>query len=302
METLSVTTAAVAAPLDLQARMLAVVDGMDVNSETKRKYAKRVSHISSAIERYIATNVQPADWMSTYRRELEGECKTASTAAAYFAAASAIMKRLHALGALPFDITAGVRGVQIERGHKRTGVTRAEAECIKTALATADTRTRAIFALLLLHGLRQIEVVRLDVEDFDEANNLLFVQGKGRTDKEPILLNPAAAAALSAHIKAARITEGAIFRSIDRANAGSRLTTRSVARIVKAVFNTCNINRTPHGLRHLFVTVLLEALNGDVLKVQRWSRHRSTAMLEVYNDERNTAKTAPAVFQALGGI
>ena len=295
-------TNAIAPAVDLEGRMMAIIEGMDVADATRRKYSKRVPHLASAISRYVAAGIQPADWMATYRRELEAAHGSASTAAAYYAAATAIMKRLHALGALPADITAGVRGVQTNRGHKRAGVSQTEAARIKEALAGADARTRAIFALLLLQGMRQIEVARLDVEDFDEAGGRLLVQGKGRTDKEVVLLNPAATAALAAHLAASGISEGAMFRSIDRANAGSRLTTRSIARIVKATFAVADVDRTPHGLRHLFVTSLLEALNGDVLRVQRWSRHRSTAMLEVYNDERCTSKTAPAVFAAMGAF
>ena len=286
---------------NLTNRLTEVVRGLDVSVETRRKYLARVPHISSFIQGQMAAGVPAANWLTNYKAALLSEY-SAATAAAYFAAARAVFTRLHTLGVTPTNLTSGVKGIKTDRGHKRSGVTRPEADRLKLALNGADTRTKAIVALLLLQGLRQIEVSRLDVADFDAANGTLLVQGKGRDAKTLVYLNPAATEALTAYLTAAGHTTGALFRSVDRNTKGSRLTTRSIRRIVKAVFGEADIDKTVHGLRHHFVTVLLEALGGDVIRVQQWTRHRSLDMLTVYNDELNTLKTAPLVFAALGSI
>ena len=42
----------------------------------------------------------------------------------------------------------------------------------------------------------------------------------------------------------------------------------------------------PHGLRHAAITEALDATGGDVRAVQRFSRHRSLATLQLYDDSR----------------
>jgi integrase len=62
-------------------------------------------------------------------------------------------------------------------------------EKIMTAVSempkTKDSiRLKAILSLLALQGLRQVEIVRLDVKDLDLVSKTAFVLGKGRDDKE----------------------------------------------------------------------------------------------------------------------
>ena len=286
---------------NIQSQLEAVIAGMDISPETRRKYAARAEHIAAFIGSQMAAGVPAVDWLPSYKRELLSSY-SAATAAVYFAAARAVFKRLYTLGLTPSDLTGGVKGVKTSRGHKRAGVSKEEVSRLKSVLTGADPRTRAIIALLLLQGLRQIEVSRLNVTDVNLTDGTLLVQGKGRDDKTVVNLNPATVEALRVYLKGVDYTGGPLFRSVDRAHRGSRLTTRSIRRITKSVFAIADINKAVHGLRHYFVTTLLEALQGDVVKVQQWSRHATLDMLVIYNDEINTLKTAPAVFAALGAL
>ena len=42
----------------------------------------------------------------------------------------------------------------------------------------------------------------------------------------------------------------------------------------------------PHGLRHTAVTTALDATNGDVRSVRRFSRHADIGTVLIYDDER----------------
>ncbi len=53
-----------------------------------------------------------------------------------------------------------------------------------------DYRLRTILALLILQGLRQIEIVRLNVNDIDLDAKTMMIHGKGRDDYELIDLHP----------------------------------------------------------------------------------------------------------------
>ena len=43
----------------------------------------------------------------------------------------------------------------------------------------------------------------------------------------------------------------------------------------------------PHGLRHAAITAALDATNGDVRRVQRFSRHADARTLLIYDDARS---------------
>jgi len=50
-------------------------------------------------------------------------------------------------------------------------------------------RLKAILSLLALQGLREIEIIRLDVKDIDYPSRVAHVRGKGHDDKEPVSLH-----------------------------------------------------------------------------------------------------------------
>ena len=72
-----------------------------------------------------------------------------------------------------------------------------------------------------------------------------------------------------------------------RAGKGRRLTGRSHHRIVKALGEAAGLGAVrPHGLRHAAITEALDATNGNVRAVQRFSRHRDLRVLNTYDDNR----------------
>jgi len=66
--------------------------------------------------------------------------------------------------------------------------------------------------LLALQGLRQIEAVRLNVEDLDLVNGLAWIQGKD--DKELIHLHPETVRGLRNYIREVKIGSGVLFKSL----------------------------------------------------------------------------------------
>jgi integrase/recombinase XerC len=44
---------------------------------------------------------------------------------------------------------------------------------------------------------------------------------------------------------------------------------------------------SPHRIRHSAITAALDATNGDVRKVQRFSRHKKLDTLMIYDDNRS---------------
>ncbi len=145
----------------------------------------------------------------------------------------------------------------------------------------AGLRDRALLELLYSCGLRAAECAGLDWTSIHEGLQVARVLGKG--SKERVV--PVGADALEAlrlyrngwdlprrDVKAVFLNAG-----------GSRLTTRSIGRIVEKHLKAAGIaaHATPHSLRHSFATHLLES-GADLRAIQEMLGHASIATTQRY--------------------
>lgn len=151
-------------------------------------------------------------------------------------------------------------------------------------------RDRAILELLYAAGLRVSELTGLDLADVDEKDQVVRVTGKGR--KERVVPYGAKAAEAMRQYWTVRerllhdnrgnttkTTPEAVFLNY----LGSRLTQRSVGRIVKKYVKLVNVNWDlhPHSLRHAFATHLL-ADGADLRAIQELLGHQSLSTTQKY--------------------
>lgn len=208
----------------------------------------------------------------------------------YLTVAKIYLKELHRLGYLAIDITVNIKNFKQSKKHKRTGLNEKEINKLLNNLSDKqDYRLRTILALLILQGLRQIEIVRLNVNDIDFESKTMMIHGKGRDDYELIDLHPHphTIEVLNKYLQATKKKSGALFTSDSNNSKNQRLTTRSLKQIVKNFLKVNNINKVVHGFRHFFTTKLIEELD-DLLIVQEFTRHKSLEMLQIYNDRIRT--------------
>lgn len=93
-----------------------------------------------------------------------------------------------------------------------------------------------------------------------------------------------------------------LFVAVDRAYAGNRLTGEGIAKFVKTMSKAAGITKkmSPHRLRHSSITAALEATNGNVVMVQKLSRHVKIETVMVYEDHRvNQQKTVTDLLAGL---
>jgi integrase/recombinase XerC len=148
-------------------------------------------------------------------------------------------------------------------------------------------RDRAILELLYASGLRVSELTGLNLADMDRKELMLRVRGKG--SKERII--PYGGKAEHA-LQAYGPTRDEILRkagsrgdpqAVFLNHLGTRLTPRSVARIVKKYVRMINVNWDlhPHSLRHAFATHLL-ADGADLRAIQELLGHSSLSTTQRY--------------------
>lgn len=149
-------------------------------------------------------------------------------------------------------------------------------------LAKPHVRNYAILRLFIDLGLRCCEVSDLNTEHINLARGEIWVLGKARSAREKLSLPAPTREALSAWLEQRGYHPGPLWRNRTQA----RLGTRGLYRIIREMGKKIGIKLWPHALRHTAITNALELTNGDVRKVQKFSRHRSLDMLMVYDDAR----------------
>lgn len=278
-----------------------VFRSIDISEETARDYGRRMDMFM----RHVGRGGVGYGTFVEFKRSLDArDDLSVATKNKYLACARMFLKELHRRGALPVDITANVRSFRQTRGHKVDGLDDADFESIRKTLSFLTISFRrhrlySILALLALNGLRQIEVVRMDYEDLDLIKKTAFIRGKGKYDKELIHLAPEAAAAIAEYLAATGIRSGPLFRSFsDRPS--DRLTTRTVNREIMWLFWKAGVKKTVHGIRHYYVTKLLDHM--DVRDVRKFSRHASLDTLLIYDDALELGRKARKVFSFLPKI
>jgi integrase/recombinase XerC len=170
-------------------------------------------------------------------------------------------------------------------------------DSITDEAATWPARDRAILEMLYGCGIRNAELVGLNLDDIQWANEAILVRGKGQKQRL-VPLGDAAAQALRAYLieRSARLAAGgednppttpALFLNLQLRGifngSQARLTTRSVGRIVKriAILRGLPSDVHPHTLRHAFGTHLLEE-GADLRAIQELLGHERLSTTQRY--------------------
>jgi integrase/recombinase XerC len=169
--------------------------------------------------------------------------------------------------------------------------------------ASWPARDAAILELLYGCGIRNAELVGLNLEDIHWANDAILIRGKGHKQRY-VPMGDAAVQALRAYMakrsallaaagKAGKNPTGigseppALFLNLRLRGLGktaqARLTTRSVGRIVKriAILRGLSAEVHPHTLRHAFGTHLLEE-GADLRAIQELLGHERLSTTQRY--------------------
>ena len=152
-------------------------------------------------------------------------------------------------------------------------------------LAAWAERDRLIFELLYGCGIRNSELIGIDLDDVRWSGEAILVRGKGRKERY-VPFGDAVKSALDAYVPA-RQQKLAERKQSTRAllinTRGTRLTTRSVGRIVKriAVAKGLSPDVHPHTLRHAFGTHMLEE-GADLRAIQEMLGHERLSTTQRY--------------------
>lgn len=210
------------------------------------------------------------------------------------AALKSLVRLGNQLGQCTFTLD-GIKGEKVVHYRDTTGI---KQNLYRQILLIPDRETVkgkrdfAILRLLWDNALRRGEIVQINLGDLQLEERKLAILGKGKgTQKQEITLSKATVMALEAWIMVRPKQKGQVqplFVALDRAHKGHRLTGTAIYQLVRKISKAAGISKvmSPHRIRHSGITAALDATNGDVRKVQKFSRHSDLNTLMIYDDNR----------------
>jgi integrase/recombinase XerC len=152
-------------------------------------------------------------------------------------------------------------------------------------VASFPERDRILFELLYGCGIRNSELIGINLDDIRLSSEVILIRGKGKKERY-VPFGDSVKAALASYLPV-RQQKLAERRKITKAllinQRGGRLTSRSVGRIIKkiAVAKGLSPDVHPHTLRHAFGTHMLEE-GADLRSIQEMLGHARLSTTQRY--------------------
>jgi integrase/recombinase XerC len=152
-------------------------------------------------------------------------------------------------------------------------------------IASFPERDRIILELLYGCGIRNSELVGINVDDIRLSAEAILIRGKGKKERY-VPFGDAVKSALAAYLPARQAVLSEFRKNTPALllnQRGGRLTTRSVGRIIKkiAVAKGLSPDVHPHTLRHAFGTHMLEE-GADLRAIQEMLGHERLSTTQRY--------------------
>ena len=268
-------------------KYLASIDRSPKTIETYKRGLKRLFNFFSF---HRITEPQEEDLIQ-YKHELEADGYKPSTQQTYIVALRRFFEWTERKGIYP-NIARYITGVKLDRDHKKDHLTSAQTRDLLESIDRTTDKGKRDYAMILLMitgGLRTIEVTRANIEDLTHAGDIpvIYLQSKGKKERTDFVRIPAETErALREYLMTRKNRDGRepLFTSASNRDAGERMTTRSVSRVVKECLKGAGLDSdrlTAHSLRHTAVTLALLAGKG-IDEVKGFARHQNIETTLIY--------------------
>lgn len=271
---------------------------LDVSDDTKYCYTASVKYFLNWLVKKNIDRVN-RQVVLDYKKYLKETYTSASTINQYLCGVRVLFQYLETMG-IP-NVMSTIKSVKQNRNHKKLPLTKQQALQIQNNIDRSTLKGKhdyAIYQLCLRNGLREVELMRANIEDLDVRDNehILYIQGKFQNEKNTfIVLCSTVMSAINEYLMArgSYKLSAPLFIGLASNKPNTRLTTRSIRRILTKLLvdNDCKNTRvTPHSLRHTSISSLTRASGNDVLQAQIFARHSdiNTTTIYIHEDQRIT--------------
>lgn len=261
-----------------------IFDSLDASEATIEDYKARIKHLLM----YLQNETLDIDLLRRYKKFLVADVSLGlSSKMKYLAVAKIYFKELYRKSLIPFSLHDSVKQFKQLKKHKKFGLTKEEALRFFNAVDKRSYIDQIIFYLAGIQGLRQVEIIRIKIENIDLVKKTMYIQGKGELDLELIDLHPKTVRVIKQYLESYELKSGNLVN----------MSSRRLRSKFREIADALEIKASMHGLRHFFVTELIKAFDGDLLEVCKYSRHNSLDSLIIYNDNVVKEKTLPKYYK-----
>lgn len=293
--------AGLARELPLEELLDNFIRAQDVKASSRESYRKGLKKFLEWLRaRGITQPTQQT--ILDYKESLKESGLTSFSISAYIVTVRKFFNWLEATQGLP-NIAKGIKGAKRARGFRKDPLTLDQVKELLDSIDRAELpglRDYALINLFVRTGLRTIEAIRANVGDIRQEGGeaLLWIQGKGRDDKDEfVLLTGETLKPIYEYLQARGDTkpEAPLFSSMSHRNGGARLTTRTLRRIIRGRLQAIGIGSdrlTAHSLRHTAITLSLKA-GATIQEAQALARHANINTTLIYAHNIDRIKQAP---------
>ena len=174
--------------------VLQLMGYLDTSPKTVETYTKALRQFFNYLSLNGITQPQRADILN-YKEDLQASGLKPSTIQNYITAVKIFFNWTAQEGLYP-NISEHIKGAKLDRAHKKDYLTSSQVKAVINSIDRSSEqglRDYAILSLMVTGGLRDIEISRANIEDLRPAggNIVLFIQGKGHTEKADYVKIPA---------------------------------------------------------------------------------------------------------------
>ncbi len=272
-------------------------DTIEVAS-TRHAYQQAVSGFHNWLKE-SRQDLVTAGTIRQYKLTLADRGLSPKTVSAYLSGLRRYFRHCVDTGLLSENPAAAIKNPKLHSGHTREALTAEEARLLLGSIdreILGGKRDYAVVYLMLKCGLREIEVVRANVEDLrpKDGSMILYIQGKAWAGKNDfVLVVDEVYKAIQEYLGARKnyAQKDTLFASVGNRSKG-RLSTRAVRERVNFYLNKTGIKRktiTTHSLRHTAASLALEA-GAPIFEVKQMLRHSRIETTMIYLHEYNRIK------------
>jgi integrase/recombinase XerD len=254
---------------------------------TRKAYAYELGNFFRTVGKVDLTLVTRRDLLA-YKEYISSRYKS-STVTWKLTAVGGFLRYAHKQGAVPEDVTEGIRGPQVHQGQPEF-LTVEEARALLRApdrRKTIGKRDYALLQLLLQTGVRIGEALSLRIRDLTTRYGCpaVRIMGKGRKPRTLRVL-PEVKEAVDAYLASRKGAkpEDHLFATVPRNGEVSRpLSPRVIQKSIKKYAAAALIKRniTPHTLRHTTATLELEG-GATVAQIREQLGHSNISVTNRY--------------------
>lgn len=278
-------------------------DSIDVQEETINTYKKGINNFLQWVK---DNDKQQLDKqvIKDYKKYLVESFEN-TTANTYLSGVRNLFNFLEDYG-IP-NLMKNIKSIKVSKDFRKLPLTKEQANKIKeykeqNLNSLKEMRDYVIYCLLLYNGLREVELMRANKDDIVSVGGkwCLKIQGKGKNDKtQTAVLTDSVLIPLLAYLDMRGEDEyEPLFIGLASNKYGTRLTTRSIRRIISALLIANGYKSkyiTTHSLRHTTVTCAL--LGGAKLQeAQELARHSNINTTEIYAHNIQRIENAPEIY------